>query len=154
MEKILTKEGFKKLKSDLDNIKNVLLPECVNKISETRAQGDLSENSGYQSAKAEQDRLEILISELEHTLKYSKISSEEDKKTDKVGIGNNVKIKNNQSNVKITYELVGANEADPMNKKISYESPIGKGLVGKKVGEIAKVQTPSGEVSFEVLEIS
>ena len=146
----MTKEGTKALKKELDQLVNEKRPKLVERLANARSQGDLSENSDYSNAKEELEFLDGRISELEYVLKTATIVSGNHKK-DGVGVGTKVTVKvNGQKHV---YEMVGEWEADPVNKKISPESPLGQALVGKKVGEKAEVQAPAGKLIYEILAI-
>ena len=146
----MTKEGLGTLKKELDEMVNDKRPRLVERLANARSQGDLTENSDYSNAKEELEFLDGRISELENVLKTATIVSGNHKK-DGVGVGTRVTVK--VSGEKHIYEMVGEWEADPVNKKISHESPLGKALVGKKVGEKAEVEAPAGKVVYEILEI-
>ena len=148
---ILTKEGLEKLKKEYTELINVKRPKNIETIRSTRAMGDLSENGGYHAARDEQSFIESRVQELEEIFKRAKIASSA--KTKSVSVGSVVVLKNSQGKDKVTYELVGATEADPVNNKVSYESPLGKGLMGKKPGDLFTIQVPIGEIKYKILEV-
>ncbi|MBE3579916.1 MULTISPECIES: transcription elongation factor GreA [Caldanaerobacter] len=150
---ILTYEGLKKLEEELEYLKTVKRAEVAEKIKQARAFGDLSENSEYDEAKNEQAFIEGRIATLEAMLKNAKVIDEEDIKLDEVSIGCTVKVFDETYNEEVEYTIVGSAEADPMNNKISDESPIGKALLGKKVGETISVEVPAGVIKLKILEI-
>jgi transcription elongation factor GreA len=149
-----TAEGLKKLKEELHQMKTVERPKISQQIAEARDKGDLSENAEYDAAKEAQGLLEAKIAKMEDLVANARLVDETQVDASKVYILSKVKIKNLQNNSQMEYTLVAENEANLAQKKISVDSPIGKGLLGKKVGEIAEVQIPAGLVKFEVLEIS
>lgn len=149
-----TEEGLRKLKEDLHEMKTVQRPSISAQIAEARDKGDLSENAEYDAAKEAQGLLEMKISKLEAVISNARIIDESTIDTSKVFILSKVKIKNKVNNMEMEYTLVAENEADLKSKKISIDSPIGKGLLGKKQGDIADVQTPAGIIQFEIIEIS
>jgi transcription elongation factor GreA len=150
----LTQGGYDKLRSELDELKSVGRKEAAQAIAEARAQGDLSENAEYDAAKNAQGMLEMKISELETVLSNARVIDESQLDDSKVAILSNVTIKNLKTGKEMTYKLVSETEADAKAMKISVTSPIGHGLLGKVLGEIAKVQTPAGTMEFEVVHIS
>ena len=150
----MTQEGYDKLKTELDDLKTTGRVDAAKAIAEAREKGDLSENAEYDAAKEAQGLLELKISQMESTLANTRIIKEEDLDSSKVVILSTVKIKQLKTGKAFTYTLVSQSEANLRAKKISVESPIGKGLLGKKVGEVAQVVTPNGHVEFEVLDIS
>lgn len=154
MSTYLTQEGLDKLRKELDHLKRVERPAISQQIAEARDKGDLSENAEYDAAKEAQGLLELKISKLEATLSDAVLIDESKLDTDKVLILSKVKLKNQANGMEFEYTIVPENEADLKAKKISVESPIGKGLLGKKQGEIAEIQIPNGIVRFEVLAIS
>jgi transcription elongation factor GreA len=156
MDKIiyLTPEGLQNLKDELTFLKFTEMPDITKRIAEARDKGDLSENAEYHAAKEEQVRVNNKIQELQITLANARILDERNLDTSKVLIFSSVKIKNIDNNMEFNYTLVSASEADPMGGKISVDSPIGKGLLGKEVGDIAEIQVPAGIMKFEILEIS
>jgi len=141
------------LKKELRELKTVQRPKISKQIGEARDKGDLSENAEYDAAKEAQGMLEMQISKLETVIGNARIIDESKLDTSKVLILSKVKIKNKMNGAEMEYTLVSENEADLQEKKISIDSPIAKGLLGKKQGEVAKVKTPSGEMEFEILEI-
>ncbi len=149
-----TAEGLQKLKDELQEMKSVQRPAISAQIAEARDKGDLSENAEYDAAKEAQGLLEMKISKLEVILGNARVIDETHIDTTKVFILSKVKIKNVTNGMEMEYTLVAENEADLKAKKISVDSPIGKGLLGKAEGEIADVQTPNGIIKFEVVEIS
>ncbi|WP_236973790.1 transcription elongation factor GreA [Membranihabitans maritimus] len=150
----LTQEGYDKIKAELDDLKTRGRREAADAIAEAREKGDLSENAEYDAAKDAQGILEMKINDLEKKIAHARIVDASQIDTDKVNILTTVKLKNIKINKSIEYTLVGESEADLKAKKISVNSPIGKGLLGKKVGEVAEIKTPGGVIQFEVLEIS
>lgn len=149
-----TEEGLKKLKEELHNMKTVERPSISQQIADARDKGDLSENAEYDAAKEAQGLLEAKISKLENVLANARLIDESQMDNSKVYILSRVKIKNLNNNAELEYTLVAENEANLKEKKISVDSPIGKGLLGKKVGEIAEVQVPAGIIKFEIVEIN
>lgn len=141
------------MKKELRELKTVQRPKISKQIGEARDKGDLSENAEYDAAKEAQGMLEMQISKLEAVIGNARIIDESKLDTSKVLILSKVKIKNKMNGAEMEYTLVSENEADLQAKKISIDSPIAKGLLGKKQGEIATVKTPSGEMEFEILEI-
>ncbi len=148
-----TEEGLKKLKEELQDMESVQRPAISRQIAEARDKGDLSENAEYDAAKEAQGLLEMRISKLKEVLANARVIDDSEIDTSRALILSYVKIKNLKNNAEMEYQLVAENEANLKEKKISVESPIGKGLLGKSVGDIADVQTPSGVVQFEILEI-
>ena len=155
MEKknILTYEGLKKLEDELQDLKVVKRKEVADKIKEAREQGDLSENAEYDVAKDEQRDIEARIEEIEKILKNAEVVVEEEVDTDKVSIGCKVVIYDCEFEEELEYKIVGSTEANSLKGKISNESPVGKALLGKKVGDIVKVETQVGELEYKVLSI-
>ena len=150
---ILTYEGLKKLEDELENLKVVRRKEVSQKIKEAREQGDLSENAEYDAAKDEQRDIEARIEELEKILKNAEVVVEEEADLDKVSIGCSVKILDCEFDEELEYKIVGPTEANSLKGKISNESPVGKALLGKQVGDTVTVETPAGEFSYKVLSI-
>ena len=148
-----TKEGLKKLKDELNHLKDVERPKASNAIGEARDKGDLSENAEYDAAKEAQGMLEMKISKLEATLSNARLIDESQLDLSKVLVLSKVTIKNLNNQMQLNYTLVAESEADLKSGKISVSSPIGKGLLGKKVGEIAEVTVPSGILKFEIVSI-
>ncbi len=149
-----TKEGLQKLRDELADLKSRGRADMAKQIAEARDKGDLSENAEYDAAKDAQGLLELKISKLETTVANARVIDENNLDTSKVSILSKVKIKNKKNNMEVTYTLVAEEEADLKSGKISVKSPIGKGLLGKKVGEVAEIQAPVGKMDFEVLDIS
>jgi len=149
-----TAEGLKKLRDELNQLKDVERPRASQAIADARDKGDLSENAEYDAAKEAQGLLELRISKLEETLANARLIDESQLDTSKVLVHSTVKIKNQANGMQVTYKLVAQSEADLKSGKISVDSPIGKGLLGKQVGEFAEIQVPNGIMKFEVLEIS
>ncbi len=149
-----TAEGLKKLKDEIHHLKMVERPKISQQIAEARDKGDLSENAEYDAAKEAQGLLEARIAKMDDLLANARLIDNTHMDASKVFILSKVKIKNMANKAVMEYTLVAENEANLIEKKISVDSPIGKGLLGKKVGEIAEVQIPAGKVQFEILEIS
>ncbi|MBL6877324.1 MAG: transcription elongation factor GreA [Flavobacteriales bacterium] len=149
-----TEEGLKELRDKLDHLKDVERPLASQAIGEARDKGDLSENAEYDAAKEAQGMLEMEISKLEETLSNARIIDESKLDSSKVLVHSMVKIKNLTNSATMQYKLVAQSEANLAQGKISVESPIGKGLLGKKLGDIAEIEIPNGNVKFEILEIS
>lgn len=148
-----TKEGLQKLRDELEHMKSVERPAISQQIAEARDKGDLSENAEYDAAKEAQGLLEMRIAKMEDLLSKARIIDESQLDTSKVLILSKVKIKNLSNNMELQYTLVSESEADLKSGKISISSPIGKGLLGKKVGEVAEVEVPAGKLKFEILDI-
>lgn len=148
-----TEEGLQKLKDELHQMKSVERPSISQQIAEARDKGDLSENAEYDAAKEAQGLLEAKIAQLENIVANARIIDESQLDDSKVLILSKVKIKNVDNGMEIEYTLVAENEADLKAKKISVDSPIGKGLLGKEVGDIAEIQVPNGIMKFEIIEI-
>ena len=149
-----TQEGLKELRDKLDHLKDIERPRASQAIGEARDKGDLSENAEYDAAKEAQGMLEMEISKLEETLSNARIIDESKLDSSKVLVHSMVKIKNLTNSATMQYKLVAQSEANLAQGKISVESPIGKGLLGKKLGDIAEIEIPNGNVKFEILEIS
>jgi transcription elongation factor GreA len=149
-----TKEGLQKLKDELQTMERIDRPAISAQIGEARDKGDLSENAEYDAAKEAQGLLEMKISKLKTVLANARVIDDSEIDSSKVFILSTVKIKNVANNMEVTYTLVAENEADLKAKKISVESPFGKGLLGKSVGDIAEINTPNGILNFEVIEIT
>jgi transcription elongation factor GreA len=150
----ITQEGLEKLKKELDQLVNVERPTISQLIADARDKGDLSENAEYHAAKEAQGMLELRISKIQDTLSNSRVLDESQIDTSKVQILNCVKIKNTASNTIMKYHIVPETEADLKAGKISVNTPIARGLLGKKVGDKVNIQVPSGEISLEILDIS
>lgn len=149
-----TEGGLKKLKAELQQMKRVERPSISRQIAEARDKGDLSENAEYDAAKEAQGLLEARISKLENVIANARIVDETQMDTSKAFILSKVKIKNLNNNMTLDYQLVAENEADLKTKKLSIESPIGRGLLGKALGDIVEITIPSGLAKFEILDIS
>ena len=149
-----TPEGFKKLKEELEFLKSVERPRVSAQIAEARDKGDLSENAEYDAAKEAQGLLELKISKMDDLMANARIMEASQMDNSKVFVLSSVKIKNLKNGMELKYTLVAEQEADLKLGKISVSSPIGKGLLGKKVGETAEITVPNGTLSLEILEIS
>lgn len=149
-----TKEGLDKLKDELQFLKTKGRADIAKQIAEARDKGDLSENAEYDAAKDAQGLLELKISKLEEIVSKARVIDESQIDNSSISILNVVKIRNKKNGAVMTYKLVAEEEADLKTGKISVQSPIGKGLLGKKVGDTAEIQAPAGKVEFEILEIS
>lgn len=147
-------KGLKKLKNELNYLKDIERPRASQAIAEARDKGDLSENAEYDAAKEAQGMLELEISKLEETLSNARIIDESKLDSSKVLVHSIVKIKNLTNSAVMEYKLVAQSEANLAQGKISVDSPIGKGLLGKKTGDSVEIEIPSGNVKFEILEIS
>ena len=150
----LTEEGLKKLQNELNHLKNVERPGISRQIAEARDKGDLSENAEYDAAKDAQGMLELKISKLEEELSNARILDESKIDTSKVSVLSKVKIRNLANKQELNYTLVAEKEADLKGGKLSVTSPIGKGLLGKKIGEVAEIAVPSGTLKLEIVSIS
>ena len=150
---ILTYEGLQKYESELEHLKVVKRKEVAQKIKEAREQGDLSENAEYDAAKDEQRDIEARIEELEKILKNAEVVDEDEVDLDKINIGCLIKILDVEFNEELEYKIVGSTEANSLKGKISNESPVGKALMGHKVGDTVEVETQAGLLSYKVLEI-
>ena len=149
-----TEEGLNKLKEELNYLKTSGRTEIARQIAEARDKGDLSENAEYDAAKDAQGLLELKISKLETVVGNARVMDEKNIDTSKVSVLSKVKIKNKKNGASMTYTLVSEEEADLKTGKISVQSPIGKGLLGKKVGESTEIQVPAGKLEFEIQDIS
>lgn len=149
----MTQEGYDKLEAELDDLKTRGRKEAAAAIAEAREKGDLSENAEYDAAKDAQGLLELKINELETTLSTARILDQSELDTSKVVVFTTVTMKNIKNKKEMRYQLVSEAEADIKAKKISVTSPIGQGLLGKAVGEIADVHTPNGLIQFEIMKI-
>ena len=149
-----TKEGLDKLKAELSTLKSKGRSDIAKQIAEARDKGDLSENAEYDAAKDAQGHLEAKIAQLENLMSNARLLDESKVDTSSVSILSKVTIKNKKNGASFTYMLVSEEEADLKTGKISTQSPLGKGLLGKKIGETAKVKTPAGEIEFEVVNIT
>ncbi|RKW12127.1 MAG: transcription elongation factor GreA [Capnocytophaga sp.] len=149
-----TEEGLKNLKAELDQLRDVERPKASQAIAEARDKGDLSENAEYDAAKEAQGLLELKIAKLEELVANARVIDESQLDTSKVLILSTVKLKNKANNAIMTYTLVAESEADLKAGKISVSSPIGRGLLGKSVGEIAEIKVPNGTLQMEIIEIT
>ncbi|NHN27956.1 transcription elongation factor GreA [Flavobacterium jejuense] len=149
-----TAEGLKKLREELDQLKSIERPKASQAIAEARDKGDLSENAEYDAAKEAQGLLEMKISKMEELVSNARLIDESQLDVSKALVLSTVKLKNQTNGMEMKYTLVAESEADLKTGKISVTSPIGKGLLGKKVGEIAEIKVPNGTLNFEVLEIT
>lgn len=150
---ILTYAGLKQYEDELQNLKVVKRKEVAQKIKEAREQGDLSENAEYDAAKDEQRDIELRIEELEKLLKNAEVVVEDEIDLDKINIGCKVKVYEIDFDEEMEFKIVGSTEANSLQNKISNESPVGKALIGKKVGDIVDVETQVGVIQYKVLEI-
>ena len=149
-----TAEGLKKLKAELNQLRDIERPKASQAIAEARDKGDLSENAEYDAAKEAQGLLEMKISKMEAVVANARLIDESQLDTSKVLVLSTVKLKNQNNGMELKYKLVAESESDIKTGKISVSSPIGKGLLGKKVGEVAEIAVPSGTLKLEVLEIT
>ena len=150
----ITVQGAEKLRAELDELKRVKRPAVVAAIAEAREKGDLSENAEYDAAKEAQGMLEMRINKLKATIADAKIIDESKLKTDSVQILNKVELKNVKNGMKMTYTIVSESEANLKEGKISVNTPIAQGLLGKKVGDVAEITVPQGKIALEVVNIS
>ena len=150
---ILTYEGLKKLEDELQDLKVVRRKEIAEKIKEAREQGDLSENAEYDAAKDEQRDIELRIEELEKLLKNAEVVVEDEIDTDKINIGCKVKLLDVEYDEEMEFYIVGSTEANSLKGKISNESPVGRALIGARVGDTVNVETQAGVLQYKVLEI-
>ncbi|MEP3209029.1 MAG: transcription elongation factor GreA [Maribacter sp.] len=149
-----TAEGLKKLKDELNHLRDVERPKASQAIAEARDKGDLSENAEYDAAKEAQGLLEMRISKMEDTLANARLIDESQLDTSKVLVLSTVRLKNQNNGMEMKYTLVAESEADLKSGKISVNSPIGKGLLGKEVGDVAEITVPNGTIKFDILEIT
>ncbi|GAB5474137.1 MAG: transcription elongation factor GreA [Maribacter sp.] len=149
-----TAEGLKKLKEELNHLRDIERPKASQAIAEARDKGDLSENAEYDAAKEAQGLLEMRISKMEETLANARLIDESQLDTSKVLVLSTVKLKNQNNGMEMKYTLVAESEADIKTGKISVNSPIGKGLLGKEVGDTAEITVPNGTLKFDILEIT
>ena len=150
---ILTYHGLTEMENELHLLKVVRRKEIAGKIKDAREQGDLSENAEYDAAKEEQAEVEARIAEIEKILKNVEVVDEEEVDTSAINIGCKVKVYDYDFDEEVSYGTVGSTEADPLQNKISYESPVGKVLIGAKVGDIVEADTPAGRLKLKILEI-
>ena len=153
-KRLLTYAGLKALEDELENLKVVKRKEVAGKIKEAREQGDLSENAEYDAAKDEQRDIEARIEEIEKILKNAEVVVEDEVDLDKISVGCKVRVHDFEFDEDIELKLVGSTEANSLEGKISNESPVGKALIGKKVGDVVAVETQAGVIEYEVLKIN
>lgn len=154
---VLTYEGLRKLEEELEDLKTVKRKEVAEKIKEARGQGDLSENAEYDAAKEEQGEIESRIVVIEKMLRNAEVIDDDEVSGDMITVGSKVRILDVEFDEEIEYTIVGSAEADPMNSengRISNESPVGRGLLGHKTGDVVSIETPGGIAEFKVLAIS
>ena len=149
-----TEEGLKQLREELNKLKDIERPKASQAIAEARDKGDLSENAEYDAAKEAQGMLEMQIAKLENTLANARIINESELDNSKVLVLSNVEVKNKANSAVMKYKLVAQSEADLKTGKISVESPIGKGLLGKEVGDVTDINVPNGSIQLEIISIS
>ncbi len=149
----LTEDGLQKVKAELEYLVTVRRREVAQMIAEAKAEGDISENAGYDEAKTAQDFLEGKIRELENILKHAQLITEDAAPANVVAIGRTVVIQEEHMDTKETYTIVGSREADPGNGRVSNESPMGKALLGKKAGQKVKVESPGGQIAFKIIKV-
>ncbi len=152
-EVLLTEEGYQKLEKELNHLENEKRREIAKRIKVAREFGDISENSEYDDAKNEQAFVEGRIKEIQNMLRNAKVVKDSEVTDTKVNIGTTVKLKELESNEDYKYTLVGSAESDPLNYKISNESPIGKAIIGHKIGDVVAVEVPSGRVKYKITSI-
>lgn len=150
---LLTYEGLKALEDELHDLKVVKRKEVAEKIKEAREQGDLSENAEYDAAKDEQRDIEARIEEIEKILKYAEVVVEDEVDVDKINVGCTVSVLDVEYDEEIEFRIVGSSEANSLKGKISNESPVGKALMGKRVGDVVNVETQAGEFQYKILNI-
>jgi transcription elongation factor GreA len=150
----ITEEGLQKLKDELDNLVNIERPAISRLISEARDKGDLSENAEYEAAKEAQGMLEMKINKLKETIISCRIIDGSRIDTDRIQIMNRVKIRNTKNNTLMEYTIVSDNEADLKKGRIAVSTPIAKGLIGRKVGDVVEIKVPMGIIPFEIVDIS
>ena len=149
---LITQSGYDKFKKELVDLKENGIPEVTQKIKDARAQGDLSENAEYDAARDEQARINARINEIEHILKHAEVFDVEKADTSVVYFGSTVTFEDVESGNEMVYRIVGSHEVDIMSGDISYESPIGEKLLGKKVGDVVTVNAPNGEIDYRILD--
>lgn len=150
---VITYDGLKKMEQELELLKTVKRKEVAEKIKEARGQGDLSENAEYDAAKEEQGEIESRIVQLENLLRNAEVIDEDVLKMDVVNLGSKVTVLDVEFDEEMEYTIVGSTEADPMNGRISNESPLGVALLGQKLGATVMADTPDGEVAFKIVNI-
>mgnify|MGYP000710625802 CR=1 FL=1 len=153
-EIVLSPEGLRRLEKELEHLKSVKRKEIAARIREAREFGDISENAEYENAKNEQAFLEGRILKLENLLRNARLMDELDVSTEQIGIGTTVKLRDLDEDEIVEYTIVSSAESDPSANKISYLSPVGKALMGKKVGDVLEIKVPAGILRYEVLELS
>ncbi len=153
-EFILTQAGLEELKAELKELRTTGRTDIAEKIKEAKSFGDLSENSEYDEAKSDQGKLEARIAEIEYMLQHVRIVDEDSLSTETVHVGSKVLIYDTEFDENLEYQIVGFPQADPVKNKISDESPVGKALLGHKIGDVVEAETPTGIVKFKILEIS
>ena len=151
---VLTYDGLKNMEAELENLKTVRRKDVAEKIKEARGQGDLSENAEYDAAKEEQAEIEARIVQLEKMLRNAEVIDEEEGAKDTISLGTTVTVLDVEFDEEMEYTIVGSAEADPMNGRISNESPVGMALLGHKKDDIITIETPAGEVEFKVLRFT
>ncbi len=149
----LTQDGLQKVKEELEYLVTVRRREVAQMIAEAKAEGDISENAGYDEAKTAQGFLEGKIRELENILKHAQLIKEDSAPANVVAIGRKVIIQEEDMDTKESYTIVGSREADPINGRVSNESPMGKALLGKKAGQKVKVESPGGQITFKIIKV-
>jgi len=150
---ILTYEGLKRLEVELQELKVVRRKDVANKIKEARAQGDLSENAEYDAAKEEQAEIEARIASIEKMLRNAEVIDEDELEDDIVGVGSKVKVLDMEFNEEVEYTIVGSTEADPLEGRISNDSPLGVALLSRRAGDEVLVDAPQGQISYKILEL-
>ena len=151
---VLTYEGLKNMEAELENLKTVRRKDVAEKIKEARGQGDLSENAEYDAAKEEQAEIEARILQLEKMLRNAEVIDEDGGAKDTIGLGATVTVLDVEFDEEMEYTIVGSAEADPMNGRISNESPVGAAILGQKVNTVVQVNTPVGELSYKIVKVS
>lgn len=151
---VMTQEGYDKLVAELEELKSVRRQEVAEQLKEARSYGDLSENAEYDAAKKAQADLEERIGRLEQKLRQARVIEESEISSDRVNLGHIVKVRNTADGEEAEYKIVSSNESDPFEGLISNESPVGKGLIGKSIGEVVEIEIPDRVIHLEVLEIS
>ena len=150
---VVTESSYQKLKEELDYLKNVKRKEAAENVGIARSFGDLSENSEYDQAKNEQAKIEAQISELEETISHAKVISDHEIQTDMVSVGVSVTVYDMEYDEEVEYQIVSSREVDPLENRISDQSPIGRALIGTKIGDIVSVEVPDGVAKFKVMKI-
>lgn len=151
---LMTIEGLKEMEEELENLKVNRRNEIAQKIKEAREQGDLSENAEYDAAKEEQREIEARIEELQNILNNAEVVDEDEIDLDVISIGSQVVVQDMEYNEELTYRMVGSSEANSLKGKLSIESPLGKELLGSKIGDIIKTETPGGILEYKIISIS